>query len=440
MSGVKQKLESIVAAVRRGDGDEALRLLGQADQDDDNRRLLRIIANVQAFDPMEALELLGPPGRASGLGAVLEARVSLENRDLERCRAALAQFPPGQEAHRAWLEFAASLVAAGWRDRELESLKRIAHVLVDDSFTMSALESNNSEDSEAEAQANDGVRAAFEQLPEASDLRSIMQVVACLARLESQKRLAPRDLANELLALARLLKDVRQQGKRLRARLLIRSSEILARLGEGPELRARLQEIIAFPAQESAAREAAGIWDTLTWAVALKESSAPESEVLELARWAQTLAAKNQHSEDWREAALLLARLYAEYGYTIEARSLLHSVYERGHKNKDLIAGLRHIIFVEAFGLKETTGLAFEGLSFEDIDMDLHLPPLQKDRFELLFFKAQECYKKLGANHGGDVLSAARTLKACLKDKDFQRALRYEERLAQIVTRIQEEA
>jgi hypothetical protein len=283
---------------------------------------------------------------------------------------------------------------------------------------------------------------------EAGDLKrhfkSIEPVLQCfakinlrLARLLRETELPHKEFIEELQSLIALLANWDPQGQGLRRKLVVMAGISELRAGRRQEAFSKVREQLGLEGDRGE------LEDWIHWGEFLHRGEFPEAVVLRAYLRAHTLHKRRASPSDSGElgTALALAKIYAHYGYGVEARSLLLEYYQAASPGRDWEKAMREVMVGDATLVGE---LAVDGLFALDAIPDelcQKAEPIEMDRepLSLLFLKAERCYAHLGAEHGQQILATAKKLKSALKDRDYDLTRSYENRLTRLVIKIYEE-
>ncbi|MDF1665111.1 MAG: hypothetical protein P1V97_25340 [Planctomycetota bacterium] len=291
--------------------------------------------------------------------------------------------------------------------------------------------------SDQQKNGEDALRKSFRRLdPALFEILSIHQRM--LTILDTADR-PINGVIEDLKSLIQQLEELRPRGQKLRRDLTSTTGLIMSRNGLRSDAFSMVQEQLGVQGDRG------DIEDWLAWGQFLKRASFPEADVLQAFLSAhscsQSRGSNDGDLSSTPETALALAEAYADYGYTVEARSLLHEYYDKGLRDEALKESMRAVMLREAMGVS-------------DIDFDKAFDPddlpeefcdraqgieFDKELLSLLFIKAERCYERLGEAHGKEIITTAKKLKRALKDKDTELARSYESRLSRYVVRLYEE-
>lgn len=281
----------------------------------------------------------------------------------------------------------------------------------------------------------DELRKAFRRLDP-----SLLGVLSChqkMLELLAQPDRPVKALIEDLKSLIQQLEDFRPRGQRLRRDLISTLGLIMSRNGLRSEAFSMVQQQLGVQGERGDAD------DWLSWGAFLKRAGFPEADVLQAFISAHNCS-KNRALEDelaTPKTAIALADAYAYYGYTVEARSLLHEYYDKGLRDEALKESMRAVMLRGALGvtnIEDEKAFDFDDLPEEFCERAGEIE-LDKEVLSLLFIKAERCYERLGEDHGADIITTAKKLKGALKSKDHELARSYESRLARYVVRLYEE-
>lgn len=280
-----------------------------------------------------------------------------------------------------------------------------------------------------------GLQNAFRRLDPA--LFGVLSVHKELLRILGGEDRPFKAVAEDLLGLVHQLDEMRPRGQKLRREITTTAGLLMSRNGQRSDAFTMVQQQLGVQGDRG------DIEDWLAWGQFLRSASFPEADVLQAYLSAHSCAQSRGGAEGGStpETALALAETYADYGYTVEARSLLQDYYDQGLRDAALQESMRSVMLREALGV---SNIDFDkAFDLDDIPDEFceKAQPIEfdKDVLSLLFIKAESCYERLGEDHGKEIIATAMKLKKALKAKDTRLARSYESRLSRYVVRLYEE-
>jgi tetratricopeptide (TPR) repeat protein len=189
--------------------------------------------------------------------------------------------------------------------------------------------------------------SGLERWPGRAPLEGILRLRAALEGSPQSAPLTGVRLVEALLVLAEEAQRWPLAFVELRGSLLLAAGERLLGQGRRDEARERIKMSLKLDG------ESVVPYDWVTWGRFLKRLGDREDLIIDAFRRAYS-SWQAQHASEpisrCPQVALELARVYAEYGYLVEARALLFAFYELGLRDEPLRELLRKVILQESLG------------------------------------------------------------------------------------------